>query len=388
MVHKKLVFVVVAGLHAGSLFAQSDAVSISGVLRTGYERFQIKDANTAVRGAGTTFGREDRISDGSSMLIFRGEENLGGNTKAWFQIDNRFAPDAGTFTAKGNTGVGLTGNWGKFTLGRWDLYYHDFNATHIEDYRGGNVGNLAGVGIMSQVNGAPIAVGTRSSNVVLYNSPSFNGFSALAAYSTNPVDNEGSGLANGSAGGAYTARIAYANGPFSAVLSTWVHNVEGRAANALDERSSRIGATYAFPFGLKVGLGVDRSGIDHFNGVNVAPGPGGVTSIRPGVAANGMARRTAWMLPVSYHFGSHAVYLTYVRAGSLNTVSSSGARFMTLGYDYALSKRTIVGAFYSRVANDTSGTYTFFAPVTRGESLPTAGGETATQLYLGITHFF
>src|SRR5207247_7575367 len=89
--------------------------------------------------AASSYHYEPRVSDQSSRIIFSGTQDLGGGTRAWFQLDSRFQSDVGGSTqtntgattainlwAGGNTGVGLAGDWGKLTIGRWDLHYLEF----------------------------------------------------------------------------------------------------------------------------------------------------------------------------------------------------------------------------------------------------------------------
>jgi predicted porin len=61
-------------------------------------------------------------TSGDSRLGFRGVEDLGGGTKAFFQLEHRFFPDTGTVDGsqfwKGISVVGLTGNFGRIGLGR------------------------------------------------------------------------------------------------------------------------------------------------------------------------------------------------------------------------------------------------------------------------------
>ena len=114
---KKLIAAAVAGLIAVPALAQTN-VTISGRFAVGYQNYSLS-------GGGTT-GKDtyNGISDQSSRLIFNVVEDLGGGLKAWGQVDSRFAPDVGGATwAGGNTGMGLMGSWGKFTMGRWDVHY-------------------------------------------------------------------------------------------------------------------------------------------------------------------------------------------------------------------------------------------------------------------------
>jgi len=380
---KKLIAVAIAAaLATPAAFAQSN-VTISGLIKAGVERFKNQDTNS-----------ENRVSDQSSRLIISGNEDLGGGLKAWFQIDNRFATDIGgastangsTGLATGNTGVGLSSDsLGKITIGRWDLHFNAFSA--IDSDRAGSLQSSATSGIMSQVGDKAIAITSRSSNVFMYDSPSINGFTAKVAYSSNPAGNEGqnSTTTEQSKGTALNVALNYANGPLVAGYSYWKYDIERIApvtdANALDQRSDRIYIGYTEPLGvkgLKLGLGYDRSKVANYVGTNEA-------------------KRSAWLLPISYEFsGAHALRLTYARAsnGSLggSNVADSGATFWKFGYDYAFSKRTSAGVYYTKLNNRDQGKYTLFSTggtvnAGNGAALPGTGKD-ASQLYLGVAHSF
>src|SRR5207302_2395275 len=125
--HKKRLIAAVAGgmLAAPAAFAQ---ITISGTVKDGFEIYKLGAGNAATPAA--SYHYEPRVSDQSSRIIFSGTQDLGGGTRAWFQLDSRFQSDVGGSTqtnaaattginlwAGGNTGVGLVGNWGKLTIG-------------------------------------------------------------------------------------------------------------------------------------------------------------------------------------------------------------------------------------------------------------------------------
>src|SRR5260370_3083256 len=126
-----LIAAVVGGMLAPAAFAQ---ITISGTVKDGFEMYKLGAGNAAA--PATSYHYEPRVSDQSSRIIFSGTQDLGGGLRAWFQLDSRFQSDVGGSTqtntgtttginlwAGGNTGVGLAGDWGKLTIGRWDLHY-------------------------------------------------------------------------------------------------------------------------------------------------------------------------------------------------------------------------------------------------------------------------
>lgn len=384
---KKLIAAAVAGLIAVPALAQTN-VTISGRFAAGWESYKLSDC-----AAGFSCRSESRVSDQSSRLIFNVNEDLGGGLSAWGQYDLRGgatgALDMGTWTNGGNSGVGLAHkNWGKFTIGRWDVHYGEIEGA-IGGNRAGSLQTLLGNGMMSQVsgqNGAGAAIwnvianGTRTPNLLMWDSPNWNGFTGRLAYSTNAFATEGTGRSvagtgNPGSGRAWTGALRYNNGPWTAGYSYWNANTESGVTGAAmqDQRSHRAWVGYTFAMGLKVGFAWDRSSLD--------------TGVRDGASTTN--RRNAWMLPVSYEFGPHKVYAAYVRAGDASNTPTlnTGANAWNLGYDYAFSKRTSAGIFYSKVNNNSGAFYDHFALTANGATA-TAVGEDARQIYIGMAHNF
>ena len=405
---KKLIALAVAGLFAVPALAQTN-VTISGKFVGGYDNYSVKDCQVA-----SDCRSESRFSDQSSRVIFNIVEDLGGGLKAWGQLDARFLVDTGGSNAagtnqwaSGNTGMGLMhASWGKVTLGRWDMHYDE-----IWKYIGGNRAgsqqtNLAD-GLMSQVattaGGATTAqtVGfaSRTANLLMWDSPNWNGFTGSLAYSTNPANgaNEGSGVTsavnsgNGGGGYAWTAAIRYNNGPWAAGYAHWSSesenqlNVAATGANVAavnNLRGDRIWLGYSFAMGLKLGFGYDWSRND-----NAAAGALTTTN----------QKRGAWYLPVSYSWGPHAIYAQYARAGDTSNDMGldTGASAWNIGYDYAFSKRTSMGIYYTQLNNKTGGNYNLKSlggsgatAIGSGAAGTTGLGADARQWYIGMAHSF
>jgi predicted porin len=395
-VHKKQLVVAVVGgmLAAPGAFAQ---ITISGQIKDGFEMYKLGAGKSAAPAA--SYHYEQRVSDQSSRIIFSGTQDLGGGTRAWFQLDSRFQSDVGGSTqtnvgpttginlwAGGNTGVGLAGNWGKLTIGRWDLHYLEF--IPIEFGYAGSLQDLLGAGPMAQVNGSVIANGTRTPNVIMWDSANMGGVTARVAYSTafttnltGVSSNEGSGKgANNSNGGALTVAVRYAGGPLGLGASYWTATPEAATSSPIGEqRSLRVWGGYTLPMGLKVGLGFDNSQ----RRVGVSPANEG----------DSLTKRSAFMVPASYVFGSHTAFLTLVKVGKLSGPNGGGptdstdATAYALGWEYALSKLATVGVFYAKIDNQKNAAYQFFSLSANGATIP-AAGESSAQLYTGFSYRF
>ncbi len=412
---KKIIALAIAGLSSVA-FAQSN-VTVSGTIGASYDSYSLSGATVAR----TTY-RQNMVSDQSSAIILSGEEALGNGMKAWFQLDSRLTMDRGngatnanstlgvqtSSLGNGNTAVGLSGNFGKVGIGRWDLHYdalagiENLSAAPALAARFGHFGLMANV--MGQGGAATqIAVGSRSANVMFYETPNFSGFTGRLSYSTNAYGGEGEAFttgANGDAGNGSTAsvKLNYNNGPWAAVYSYWNHNVEGRgnytaawaltpagafvntsvanaAPNPADQRSNRLGVAYTFPMGVKVGLAWDRS------------------TVRDNAAGFADHTRTAWMLPISYTMGAHSFLFNYAKAGqssgmAAGTLDTSASQYL-LGYGYAMSKRTTLGVQYITLDNRAAATYSLAGASAANTGLTGAtAGEDGKLLTFNVRHNF
>lgn len=369
--------------------------NISGRVRVGISQSKLSGSNGPYH---ERTGVDDNLS-GFSMF---GSEDITDGLKAFFSVETRFSPDVGSGSAisglaYGNTGVGLQGAFGKVTLGRWDLHYTEFFA--IEGLRTGAVSSHLGVGPMSQVanpNGTSLASyvanGRRTDNLILWDSPNWSGVTARLGYSTAFNVSEGANTAgtytstDPGKDGAYNMAVRYAGMGVTAGASIWNAKVEGETAatnnQAGDQQSVRLWAGYTFPFGLKVGVGVDESKWRFADGAE-------------------FTKRRATEVPVSYTTGAHTPYLSVGKMDELEggpagqNNADTGATMTTVGYDYALSKRTTLGASYWKIKNDPRAGYNGYGPhissSAAGAGLMGTGaraGDDLTGLFIGIQHNF
>lgn len=387
---KRVIALALGGLFAVPAFAQSN-VTVSGMIAVSYNNHKLTDT---ARIAST----ENRLDDNSSRFIIGGTEDLGGGLQAYFRIENRFSPDTrpnSTFgsaqgLADGESFVGLKSkDLGSIGFGKYQLYYHETGS--LEAYRAQQTQLLAGQNILSQVNTTKLAGGTRVQNTIKYDTPNWNGFSGKFAYSFSPFGNEGTTTNTGANGGAsnqyggtvvaatnnnynagyaWTAGGAYKSGPINATLGYFTYKPEN------DQRSTgqeawRLGFGYTFPFGLTLGVAYDDAKVK-------------------GATSGADTKRTAWMIPVNYQFGQHGVYFAYAKANSPSGQSDASAQNLSLAYDYALSKRTIVGASYVELKNDRNARYRLWNAGynTQGGSEIAVNGEDSRVFSLNLTHYF
>lgn len=379
---KSLLALAVLGAFATSVQAQTN-VSVGGVIQANFKSFKVGNSTRITE-------NEFRIDDDyTSRFWLKGSEDLGGGLSALFNIENRFNTDVSSTIGDGNglgngdTYLGLKSGWGQVTIGK-----HTMMSGEGKVAERGATGvpamheSMYGVSSILGFVGAQNLTHTRVLNSILYTSPKFGGFSGAIGFGTSGSNaNEGTitGAADYSDGNQVFLKANYTQGPIYLNLAYWATRAEGRpiavtVANA-DQNQIRLSGYYLFPMGLKVGLQYDRAILENVG--RTAAGVGGAD-----------ARRTAWQLPISYSFGPNTILFSYTRAGDRSDLADSGAKMWAFGYDYALSKRTNVGVYYSKLSNDSAGTYQPYKTGTSSNGSVLVAGESASILSLGVKHTF
>lgn len=376
---KSLIALAVLGAFATGAQAQTN-VQIGGRVQADIKSYKVSNVTTAGRVAKNELRVDD---DETSRFWLSGTEDLGGGLKALFYVENRFntdvasgTPGAGNGLANGNTYLGLSGNFGQVTAGKHTFMEDQGNAVQY-GIKGGQAvpsGLLGSKAILNYVdaagtgNRAGISTG-RVNNSIQYVSPNFSGFKAVVGFSTNPAGNEGNvpdATGNYSKGQAYFLAGNYSNGPVYLNLAYWDHQLEGKPAVG-DQKQVRLSGSYAFPFGLKAGFQWDQAKIE---------------------AVGSDLKRNAWQIPVSYQFGASTVLASFTKAGDLKNEANSGAKMWTIGYDYALSKRTNVGVFYGKLDNDSAARYQVDGAGDSRNGTALLAGESASIVTLAVKHTF
>ncbi|MBF5005202.1 porin [Diaphorobacter caeni] len=324
------------GLPAGS----GSSLSIYGIAAT--ELVNVSNFND-----GSRIGRSTRIENSkvtASRLGFIGSEDLGGGLSSVFNLEMGYALDTGTqsnasyFFNRGSF-VGLRGGFGTLTVGRqWD----------VEDDVMSRYFIFGGYGVFQFSEFA--AISDTVANSVKYIAPSMAGVTARALY----------GFGEGSANG-HTTEFALnyaAGGPFEAG-ATWRTQ---KAATGYSTQLATLGASYMLP--------ATSAGKFRLHG--------GYAYSKPEDPA---ARRTSaydvgvvWGLPSA----NANITLDYVARDQRGTGDDS--RFVRLGGEYFLSKRTSFIANVVSLTNKGNASQKFF-----GQG---AQGKDQRVLSVGLRHAF
>lgn len=288
-----LIVAAIGLLATGSALAQSSV--------TVYGR-----ANVTVENQKNVDSTDDKtlMVNNASRLGFKGTEDLGGGLKANFLLEHRFSIDTGTVTGDfyaGDSWVGVSGGFGEVRLGRITsaAYFAtaDYISMHNHDTGTSEDKLYTYLG--------------QNKNTIAYTSPNFGGFTGEVQYSLGErVDN------------ARVLNLAgnYANGPLQ--LGVGYEQVDD------DSDNNQLAIRGLYEFGaFTAGAYYQRSDIQ------------------------GLGKRDAFRLSGMFTLGASEFHANVGMADDWSEVGNTKATQWTLGYNYNLSKRTKVYAFYSSVDN-------------------------------------
>jgi predicted porin len=299
---KKIALVAaLAAVTAAPAFAQS-SVTLWGRLNTSVESQKS--------------GNNDRIvavQNNSSRLGLRGTEDLGGGLKAAFNLEHGLNSDTGatqTFGSSATTfwsrqaNVELSGGFGTIRLGSWfpDSYFSTVDRTSNHNHD---------TGTSSDALFSDFGFGFRT-NKIGYFSPTVDGFSGIVTVHAGE-------------GATGDARAFDLSGNYEA-NGLHVGLTYARADTVAKRKTVGIEADYAF-------------------------GPILVTGYYQRESVTGFRSRDIGRVSAMYTVGASEFHFNIggTKSGSDGTFKTAGASQWTLGYNYNLSKRTKVYAFYTDI---------------------------------------
>lgn len=383
--HKKLFAATAFALASGAVFAQSN-VQIYGSIDVGFSH----RGDNIQKGVKSQNSIDSGLSAGN-RLGFTGTEDLGGGTKALFQLEAGFLADTGSEEyAQGYGGgrlfarqafAGLTGTFGTAIAGRLYTPHYSFIST-LDPFKGGTLGHynnaygsdlwlyVAGLnGAATTVPGVNLTshnssvVGTvldpvRVDNAVAYVSPGFSGANVTLAYSNNAIGQESAGDGK-QQNRVFAILPRYTNGPIDIGFNYHVIKASddlhllgasgapgvGPLVDVEKVTNWLIGASYDLGH-------VKLSG--YYSTTKVA-----LENLSVLTRLSDLTVRS-WLLGATIPFGKHAVQASYSqsKARLKNETQILPFRFddksrqWALGYTYSLSKRTNLYAAYSDISND------------------------------------
>ena len=305
---KHLIALAVAGAVAVPAMAQN--VTMYGTVDTGMVKTDTSGGASPTAAANSKYG--------SSLIGFKGSEDLGGGLTAQFQLEGSLTPSTGIVGKNPSTAtadsteifnreawVGVSGSFGHVRLGQTDVSSHqgvDGLASNL-----GNQNDFLG------------DTGSDAASVIRYISPTVNGFTLDVGYS-NSNTTTATGVTDITGAG-----LSYANGPIKAAF--------GYAKSELTATTS----TKQNAAGLQYNAGVATVAI-------------AVNRITSDTAAD---ERTESIYSVSVPFQG-MVFHASANKDNKKAASGEDLSVTNLGVTKALSKRTTVYAMM--VSSDYNGT--------------------------------
>jgi len=370
------------------------------------------------------------VNSHSSNFGFRSSETLGGGMTGWVQYEFNTQLERNNDMVSGNgtprnSAIGLRGNFGNFYLGTWETPY-------TSTFRMWDVGTVGGYGPSTSVayrrestgsapsrncnNAIPSAAGgvvntptticyaadgagggqgvpsgyalwRRYGSGVFYDSPTFSGFQFRLGYQPNESKSVASAeLASVGLGG--TAVVAENPSSWSSSL-TWT-GMGGKArafvANMSNKDWSSIGATDSgYTAGGGFDFGVVNIGV-YYETFKYKPTAGEEKAKGYGIG---------FAIPIGSGkiAGSYAIQKDFTGAGCDAAASlgcDNGGKMYDIGYEWNLSKRTVVSFGYAAIKNDNNAAFTWtgMAPNQTGYNVGALNGSDPSNIFVGLRHSF
>ena len=328
--------------------------------------------NAAIESVSTPRGELSRLSNYRSVLGFKGSEDLGDGVKALFQIEGTLALDTGAGApAQRDTRLGLETRYGTLFAGHWVTAYNGATSS-LDPFYPTTAGymSIMGNGAASSTDNVTdiSSFDRRQANSVHVWTPRWHGLSLRATHGVNEER-----PASGARPSLLSLAALYDEGPWYAVLAQERHH--DYQGPGLTDTATKAALAYRFgdvDASLRLAAIVERL-------VYELPA--------------GRLARNAWYVSATWQAGRHSwrTGIAQARDGSgvdgaagfVRAGPDTGALHATLGYDYTLSPRTGVYAYYSRLRNDAYGAYDFAI-----NSAGAAPGAHVSATAFGLRHAF
>ena len=326
-----------------------------------YGRLDVGQQNTetTTNGAKTTTNGINNGGLSSNYWGLKGSEDLGGGMKANFQLESGIDTNTGSSVAGFTrvSTVGLSGNFGEIKIGR--DYTPLYSVIGSADVFARTAATTFGL----------IPVGTRASNMVSYETPTFSGFSAKFMTGQNEaVTTTAAGVTTANTTNSTSGMsVTYANGPLMVAVGY------GKSKGTSDS-SVVLGGTVANPalvgeadgtaISTSYDLGIVKLFANHTQGTTKAS------------ATSADIKSKETNIGVSYPMGAFTLLAAYGNNKQTGTGTNLSGDDFVVGAIYSLSKRT---SLYAK-----AGTYN----KADGTLLGAASDVKTTATAFGVRHTF
>ena len=355
---RKLLAAAIASACAMPAMAQMpEGLQIYGRVNVTGERITVDDSsNTAVQPNQSNY----ELIDNSSRIGLRYKKELVPGTSAIFQIESRVnLTDGGDVLSSRDSYAGFQGDsYGTIRLGRTigPVYYatYDYISMHNHDTGTSSDALLAGtvVGNAGFMN-----------NTIWYTSPRFGGFTIDFAFSLlgeqRLAESEDQprhiGLVGSYDAGPLHLALSYANTKNDLDVDA------GPGIQASDATAVTFGGAYDFKF-MVLGALWEAAERD--------------------VAGGGSVDSNYWRIAAMFPFGQHEFHVNF---GWVDADGDAGAKQLTLGYNYNITKQTKVYGFYTTVENENNGNFVMGGSTS---TITAVTGASYSSFAIGVRHNF
>jgi predicted porin len=359
---KKLLAALLITAGFGSAQAQSN-VTIYGIMDVGYIGSS-SDANVSGKAISETKNTFGNGAESTSRLGFRGTEDLGGGTAAFFTIETGLTPSQGQVSTLINrqSFVGLKQNGlGQISIGTQYTPVHSAvgqSDPGMLNQMTGNVIYSTGAASTTSGSGTDTAYTVRTANTIIAKSEKFAGFGATAMYTMSNTDTTQTSTSGGNTNyngwglsADYTWNKLYATVAYQSLRSEntfttdtptyWTMRTTtggGGGVNSTDNQSY-AGLTYDF--------GVVKAYAQWIN-----------REVTSALDSSNYLKRSAQQVGVRGNFTSTIESWASVGNGKFNAFGESSPSIdftgFQLGSNYWLSKRTNLYAIYGQTKSDSA----------------------------------
>lgn len=409
--NRKLIAIAVAGAFAMPLVAQAQSnVTVSGRLYPQVVDARVSGATakgaavstlTAVPAATTADSSVLSMDSPNSRLRVSGKEDLGGGTKAFFQLEMGFGVDTGANSSSSagalfsrNTFVGMSGGFGTVKLGSMDTVYKEIGdtlsllgVTSGNFMSASNILSKTGFGTGSSASSFHL----RRANSIMYETPEVNGLQGLFDYSLGETPGSATKGRVISMGVQYEADKLYLalaheihDNLFglSKSLASKLRSTTLNPAATSKDTATRLTAQYKFNKESRLEVNFANMAYDESGGA-------------VGTADN--YKHNSWAIIGEHKIKNVTLVGSYGQASAgscamvgnvaCNTTGLDG-KMLNLGAGYTFSKRTLMYVFYTKMTNGSSAVYTNIGnDVLNGNGKPVTGQDINT-VAVGIKHDF
>lgn len=365
---RNLVIAAAATMATGAVLAQS-SVTLYGRINETVEHVKIGSKKVT------------ELRDNQSFLGFKGTEEIEGGLKVSFLLEAQFNPDDGRAGTSVNQGGSFFGreswvaitsqNLGRFRFGNMQFSSFYYSTADAVGQHNGDAGTSADAFFLYVGN---------VKNTVAYITPAIYGTTVEVQYGLGEkaaTDNTGKSAANTRSvavmydNGGFHAGGGYIKGPLTQFGRLFLGGPTNfndlNGTNPLNSSQSYgLRAMYEFTPNFNVAGYVNRDELD--DGTNTA-------------------KRTSFRLSSKLSLGASDFHLDVGRANSFSGTSKTGAEQYTFAYNYNLSKRTKLYAYYTRVDNEKN---IYYGPGfnSSNQSAGIQPGNNFSSFAVGIRHLF